>query len=366
MERTKKSGFIVVVFIAALLFAAPAFAFAEESGDPEYTAEQDDASAADVENNANASLTFVSTPATMNVGERAVIQYELGNASGDTVVTWASSNDSVASVDSKGEVTAGSPGSVEITASVPSLGLKTSAMIKVTEIPPAAIAIRVSEYSSEDMLLSVHDITVEETLHLSVAIEPENVTIPPAVEWSSSDEKVLTVNASGVVTAVAEGEATVTARAGDLTDRMKFNVQPQPGGVIDKYLLIGFGVLVALILAFIIIIITRVAKRRRGEREELEVAQTSGKREAPKKPRGAPPRAVTESGRQTRIFTPPENGDMANDASVGEDDPFLVSPTNGDVSNTALDDANEAETPGEPAEGYDDGPDRPFSLDDID
>ena len=42
-------------------------------------------------------------------------------------------------------------------------------------------------------------------------------TQPSGVEWSSSDEAVATVDENGVVTAVASGTATITARAGELT-----------------------------------------------------------------------------------------------------------------------------------------------------
>ena len=44
------------------------------------------------------------------------------------------------------------------------------------------------------------------------------------VTWTSSDENVATVNAEGVVTAVADGEAIITAKAGEFSATCKVNV----------------------------------------------------------------------------------------------------------------------------------------------
>lgn len=53
-----------------------------------------------------------------------------------------------------------------------------------------------------------------ETLTLTGTLLPEDVT-NPALSWVSSDEAVATVDANGVVTAVAVGEATITASTTD-------------------------------------------------------------------------------------------------------------------------------------------------------
>ena len=67
---------------------------------------------------------------------------------------------------------------------------------------------------------------------LTVKFDPENVTEKPTIEWSSSAPAVATV-AEGEVTAVAAGEATITAKAGSFTATCKVTVkgeeQPQPG-----------------------------------------------------------------------------------------------------------------------------------------
>ncbi|HBJ77104.1 MAG TPA: hypothetical protein DDY68_04770 [Porphyromonadaceae bacterium] len=53
---------------------------------------------------------------------------------------------------------------------------------------------------------------------LKAVVTPENAYIT-SVTWSSSDEKIVIVNEKGVVTALAEGNATITATANDLSGK---------------------------------------------------------------------------------------------------------------------------------------------------
>lgn len=51
----------------------------------------------------------------------------------------------------------------------------------------------------------------EEQFQLQVYLLPENTTLPPTIEWSSSDEGVATVDKNGLITAMSEGSVTITA-----------------------------------------------------------------------------------------------------------------------------------------------------------
>jgi uncharacterized protein YjdB len=58
------------------------------------------------------------------------------------------------------------------------------------------------------------DWVVGEIAQLTATVKPENATIG-MVEWSSSNTKVATVDENGMVTAVGQGTATITAKAID-------------------------------------------------------------------------------------------------------------------------------------------------------
>ena len=60
------------------------------------------------------------------------------------------------------------------------------------------------------------------TLNATVTVTPEGVEAPE-VTWTSDDESVATVE-NGVVTAVAEGTAIITAEAGGKTATCKVTV----------------------------------------------------------------------------------------------------------------------------------------------
>lgn len=61
---------------------------------------------------------------------------------------------------------------------------------------------------------------------LSVAAKPVTASLPSLI-WSSSNTEVATVNASGVVTAVAGGTATITVSGGSYSAKCKVTVQAQ-------------------------------------------------------------------------------------------------------------------------------------------
>ena len=62
---------------------------------------------------------------------------------------------------------------------------------------------------------------------MDLAAPPRNPTISivGGVNWTSSDEKVATVDENGKVTAIAAGEATITANAGEKSATYKLTVQ---------------------------------------------------------------------------------------------------------------------------------------------
>ena len=116
-------------------------------------------------------------------------------------VTWASSNASVASVNS-GTVTALKEGTATITASAG--GKSATCSVKVS-----AKIIAVTSISLDKASLSIQ---VGDTETLTATIQPDNAT-DKAVVWTSSEDAIASVS-NGKITAHKSGKATITAKSG--------------------------------------------------------------------------------------------------------------------------------------------------------
>lgn len=117
-------------------------------------------------------------------------------------IEWSSSDRSVAIVNN-GTVTAMAAGTSNITARVGSA----KAVCKVTVEVAAVTGISLDKTSLT--------LDIGQTETLTATIEPEEV-LDKSVTWSSDKPEIASVE-EGVVTAVAVGEAVITARAGDKT-----------------------------------------------------------------------------------------------------------------------------------------------------
>ena len=121
----------------------------------------------------------------------------------DAVVTWSSSDVLVATVSTQGLVTAVQNGVAAITARSGSA----SASIPVTVMQSVG-SIAIEPTSATLMALG-------ETVQLTATVLDQNgQPVAAAVTWSSSDASVATVSDEGLVTAVSNGSATISARSG--------------------------------------------------------------------------------------------------------------------------------------------------------
>ena len=78
-------------------------------------------------------------------------------------------------------------------------------------------------------------LTVGNSHTIKATVAPKEVAAETTIEWSSSDEKVATVDSNGKVTAVSSGNATITATAGEESANYEVTVeQPKKATTSNK------------------------------------------------------------------------------------------------------------------------------------
>ncbi len=178
-------------------------------------------------NRAVTQLELNKTEARLAVGKRTSLKATVSPSSATSKdVTYASSNDSIATVDKKGNIKGVSAGACVITATSQS-NPEITAACQVTVILP------VSKMTLDAGGASLY---VGQTLPLTVGYMPADASIQAAA-FSSSAAKYATVDEQGVVTGVAKGKATITAKAADGSGAKvskTINVLQQPLGVAFK------------------------------------------------------------------------------------------------------------------------------------
>jgi uncharacterized protein YjdB len=134
----------------------------------------------------------------------AAVTLSDGTAAAGFSVSWTSVAPGVATVDANGAVTAVSEGTATVIATV--LNLADTATVQVTRIPTEL------SVTPDSVLL----VTVGATAAFTATVaDGGGQSLPSStVTWQSNDASVATVDATGVVTAVADGVTTIRASAG--------------------------------------------------------------------------------------------------------------------------------------------------------
>lgn len=140
---------------------------------------------------------------------------------------FASSDEEVATVDKDGKVKVLKAGECDITTTLLQDGEKVTE--KTTHVK--------AFYEVESITLDSNEgkLTVGNSHTIKATVAPEEVAAKTTIEWSSSDEKVATVDSNGKVTAVSSGNATITATAGEESANYEVTVeQPKKATTSNK------------------------------------------------------------------------------------------------------------------------------------
>lgn len=126
-------------------------------------------------------------------------QEKIAEAASKLNLTWTSSDETVATVDETGLVTAVGAGEADVTVSVADANISSTTHIKVVILPTGVEA-------PETLSLELNG---ENSKALGAKMTPEDAT-EVKLAYESSNENVATVDENGVVTAVGVGECTIT------------------------------------------------------------------------------------------------------------------------------------------------------------
>ena len=176
-----KKVLLAIIVVSSLIYILPAVMPIDESG---YVVSA-------------ASVKISKTKYKMNKGEK----FTLKVTGTKKTVKWSSSNKKVATVNSKGKVTAKKKGTVTITAKVGSKKYKCKITVEAPSISKKTYTMKKGK-----------------TVTLKIKGTTQKIT------WSSNNKSVATVNSKGKVTAKKNGTATITAKVGKSKYKCKITV----------------------------------------------------------------------------------------------------------------------------------------------
>ena len=154
----------------------------------------------------------------LNDGNETTVEATVSPADAtDVKVSYASTDEAVATVDKDGRVQVLQPGECDITTTLMQDGEKVTE--KTTHVK--------AFYEVESITLDSNEgkLTVGNSHTIKATVAPDEVAAETTIEWSSSNEKVATVDSNGKVTAVFSGNATITATAGEESANYEVTVE---------------------------------------------------------------------------------------------------------------------------------------------
>src|SRR5712691_5524578 len=168
-----------------------------------------------------ASVTVTPSSATVAIGQTVQLTATPKDANGNPltgrVISWSSSDNTIATVSSSGLVTGVAAGSATITAT--SEGKSGTSVVTVS-VPVASVTVSPAAAS----------VQAGQTQQLTATLKDANgnVLTGRTVTWSSNNTTVATVNGTGLVTAKVAGSATITATSEGQSGTASITVTPVP------------------------------------------------------------------------------------------------------------------------------------------
>lgn len=126
-------------------------------------------------------------------------QEKIAEAASKLTIEWTSSDEEVVTVDATGLIAAVGAGEADVTASAKDVNISSTTHVKVVITPTGVEAPETLELVTNG----------ENSKNLDAKMTPEDAT-EVKLAYTSSDESVATVDENGLVTAVADGECTIT------------------------------------------------------------------------------------------------------------------------------------------------------------
>ena len=155
------------------------------------------------------SVSLNKTELALNVGATETLTATvLPDLASNKKVTWTSSDETVASVDANGKVTALAQGEADITVTTEDGGKTASCTVTVSDVYNYSLAITAAKDA----------INVNEELQYTAKLTtvknngtPEETDLSEGVTWSSLSEAIASISAQGVATGLAGGKTTIKA-----------------------------------------------------------------------------------------------------------------------------------------------------------
>lgn len=164
-------------------------------------------------------LKFSIKEITLTQGSSKSIKVNITPSNATEKFTYKSSNQKIATVNSMGKITAIKPGKATITAYSSISGVKTSLQLTVKEKAVTKVSLNVSKKSLE----------VDKTFQIKPSVSPSGVRT--TFKYTSSNDKIATVDNKGKVTAISDGSCiiTVTSKNGKkATCKVTVTKKPAP------------------------------------------------------------------------------------------------------------------------------------------